>query len=107
MAEKSSRRLALEASLAEDPSDTFLRYGVAMQCIREGDVEEGRTRLISLVADHPDDQIAACQQLGQSYAESDDVDEARQWFGEGIAKARAMGDRHAESEMEGFLLQLG
>ena len=42
MAEKSPRRQMLEQSLAEDPGDTFLRYGLAMQCLREGDVEEGR-----------------------------------------------------------------
>ena len=37
MAEKSRRRLMLEQSLAEDPADSFLRYGLAMQCLREGD----------------------------------------------------------------------
>ena len=45
MAEKSRRRLMLEQSLAEDPTDSFLRYGLAVQCLREGDVEEGRQRL--------------------------------------------------------------
>ena len=45
MAEKSPRRVMLEQSLAEDPNDTFLRYGLAVQCLREGDVDEGRERL--------------------------------------------------------------
>src|SRR5271165_6679479 len=76
MAEKSARRQKLEQSLAEDPGDTFLRYGLAVQCLREGDLEEGRGRLKSLIADHPDDQIAAYQQLGQSYAESGETDAA-------------------------------
>ncbi len=35
MAEKSTRRVALEQSLAEDPADTFLRYGLALQCLRK------------------------------------------------------------------------
>ena len=64
MAEKSRRRVMLEQSLAEDPSDTFLRYGLAVQCLRDGDVEEGRERLRALIAEHPDDQIVAYQQLG-------------------------------------------
>ena len=34
MAEKSPRRLRLEESLAEDPADPFLRYGLALQCLR-------------------------------------------------------------------------
>ncbi len=107
MAEKSPRRLKLEQSLAEDPTDPFLRYGVALQCLREGDVEEGRNRLMELVADRPDDQVAAHQQLGQSYMETGESEAARKWFIAGISRARARGDAHAAAEMEGFLSQIG
>lgn len=107
MGEKSARRKMLEESLASDPSDAFLRYGVAMQCLREGDVAEGRDRLKSLIADHPEDQVAAYQQLGQSYLEGGEVEEARRFLGLGIAKARARGDWHAAGEMEGLIAQLG
>lgn len=97
----------LEESLAEDPSDTFLRYGLAMQCLREGDVQQGRERLRALIADHPDDQIAAYQQLGQSHIETSEVEEAARILKAGILKARAKGDMHAAGEMEGFLATLG
>jgi len=107
MPEKSPRRLKLEQSLAEDPTDTFLRYGLAVQCLREGDTQEGRDRLLALIADHPDDQVAAYQQLGQSYVESEEVSLAVETLKTGIAKARARGDWHAASEMEGLLAQLG
>jgi TolA-binding protein len=107
MAEKSPRRLKLEASLAEDPSDTFLRYGLALQCLRDGDVAEGRQRLRDLIADHPQDQVAAHQQLGQSYLDSGEYDDARATLLAGIDLARARGDWHAASEMEGLLVQLG
>ena len=100
MAEKSARRQRLEASLAENPSDPFLRYGLAMQCLREGDVDEGRARLRSLIADHPDDQVIAYQQLGQSYAETGETEAAMAMLQTGIVKARARGDWHAASEME-------
>jgi Tfp pilus assembly protein PilF len=107
MLEKSARRLRLEQSLSEDPSDTFLRYGLALQCLRDGDVAEGRERLRALIADHPDDQVAAYQQLGQSYVETGEHELARDQFTRGIAKARTRGDWHAASEMEGFLSQIG
>ncbi len=106
MAEKSERRRMLEQSLAEDPTDTFLRYGLAMQCLRDGDIEEGRERLKALIADHPDDQVSAYQQLGQSFLEEGDAEEARRYFLLGIEKANARGDWHAASEMQGFLEQL-
>lgn len=107
MAEKSPRRVLMEQSLAEDPSDSFLRYGLAMQCLREGDVEEGRERLSALIDDHPDEQVAAYQQLGQSYLEGDEPETAREILGLGVAKAKARGDWHAAAEMEGLLAQLG
>jgi len=93
----------LEQSLADDPSDTFLRYGLALQCLREGDVEEGRTRLRALIADHPEDQVAAFQQLGQSYADSGEAEEAVAILEAGIALARRRGDLHAAAEMDGLL----
>ncbi|AMV36434.1 hypothetical protein [Planctomyces sp. SH-PL62] len=103
MAAKSQRRLKLEESLRDDPSDTFLRYGLALQCLRDGDVEEGRDRLKALIADHPEDEVAAYQQLGQSYAESEEFEAAAQILRTGVAKARARGDDHAAAEMEGLL----
>ena len=101
--QKSPRRLMFEESLASDPSDTFLRYGLAMQCLQDGDTEEGRRRLEALISDHPDDQVAAYQQLGQSYMDQGDADGARSWFVRGIAKAQEAGDLKAAGEMQGFL----
>ncbi len=77
MSEKSRRRLMLEQSLAEDPADPFLRYGLAIQCLTDGDVEEGRHRLAALIADRPEDQVAAYQQLGQSYAGTGETEAAK------------------------------
>lgn len=93
----------LEQSLAESPDDAFLRYGLAMQCLRDGDVEEGRQRLRSLIADDPDRQIAAYQQLGQSYADAEESEAAAAILRVGVAKAQASGDWHAAAEMEQIL----
>lgn len=106
MVEKSARRQKLEQSLAEDPGDTFLRYGLAMQCLREGDLNEGRDRLRSLIADYPDDQVAAYQQLGQSHAETGEIEAAKVVLQTGILKARARGDWHAAGEMEQLINSL-
>jgi predicted Zn-dependent protease len=103
MSEKTRRRLMLEQSLAEDPTDTFLRYGLAVQCLREGAVEEGRARLLALIADHPSDQVAVYQQLGQSYAESGEVETASKILRAGIIRARDAADEHAAAEMEHLL----
>ncbi len=97
----------LEESLAEDPADSFVRYGLALQCLREGDTAEGRERLLALIADHPDDQIAAYQQLGQSFVDAGATNEAHAVLETGIAKAKAAGDWHAAAEMEQLVASLG
>jgi predicted Zn-dependent protease len=93
----------LEQSLAEDPADPFLRYGLAIQCLRESDVSEGRQRLLALIADRPDDQVAAYQQLAQSYAETGERPEAVAMLQTGIIKAKDAGDWHAAGEMQQML----
>lgn len=100
MPEKSSRRLKLEAGLAEQPGDEFLRYALGMQCLNDGDTEEGRQRLLDLIADQPN-SIAAYLQLGISFAESEEAVPARAILEKGIQRARMIGDHHAASEMEG------
>jgi Tfp pilus assembly protein PilF len=105
MAEKSERRLKLEATLAADPGDSFLRYGLGMQCLREGDLEEGRRILLGLIADRPD-EVPAYQQLGQSFMDDGEADQARHYFERGIEKADAQGNFKAANEMRGFLATL-
>jgi hypothetical protein len=74
-----------------------------MQCLRDGDTDEGRERLKSLIADHPAESVAAYQQLGQSFAETDELEQARYWLELGVEKARKAGDSHAAAEMSGIL----
>jgi predicted Zn-dependent protease len=107
MSEKSRRRLTLEQSLSEDPGDSFLRYGLAIQCLREGDRDEGRTRLLDLIKDRPEDQVAAYQQLAQSYIETGETAAAVEMLRIGITKATAAGDWHAAGEMRQMLDSLG
>jgi len=96
----------LEQSLAADPTDTFLRYGLAVQCLREEAIEEGRARLLALIADQPTEQVAAYQQLGQSYAESGELEAAARILRAGIDQARQAADEHAAAEMEQLLASL-
>jgi predicted Zn-dependent protease len=105
MAQKSERRKRLEASLAEDPKDAFLRYGLALQCVRDGDTAEGIARLRELIRDEPT-YIAAYHQLGQALMDSGDEVEARAALLEGQAVAERQEDWHAAQEMAGLLMSL-
>jgi uncharacterized protein HemY len=61
---------------------------------------------MALIAEHPDDQVAAYQQLGQSYVDTGATMEAVAVLRTGIAKAQAAGDWHAAAEMEQLLASL-
>ena len=100
-----SRRAKLEAMLAQSPGDSFLGYGLAMEMLKEGDVDAGLAQLQNVVEHNPDYQ-AAYFQMAQSLAERGNIDEAKSWTEQGILAARRIGDAHAASEMEGFLLTL-
>jgi len=98
-------REQLEQLLADDPTDVFLIYAVAMACASEGDADEAIERLGKLLEEQPD-YVPAWFQRGQLLAGADRVQEAREVLVEGIGVARRVGDAHAEGEMIEFLESL-
>lgn len=101
-----SRRQRIEALLADDPTDTFLRYSLALELDKEGDHEQSLARLAELTADTPP-YVPAFFMAGQQLVRLERINEARAILREGIEQARAQGDAHAAGEMSGFLTSLG
>jgi tetratricopeptide (TPR) repeat protein len=101
-----SRREKIEAMLTEDPSDTFLRYSLAMELRSEGDYPRSLAQLADLTQDDPP-MVAAFFMAGQLLAELDRIDEAREQLRNGIDQARRQGDAHAAAEMSDLLASLG
>lgn len=100
-----SRKEQLEAMLADDPNDPFLRYGVAMEYVSAGDHAEAARRFHELLEVAPD-YVPGYLQAGQALLRLDRRDEARDVWQRGVAAARAKGDTHAADEMQGFLANL-
>ena len=100
-----SRREKIEALLAEEPDDTFLRYSLAMELDKEGDHEASLARLQELHTLDPP-YIPAFFMAGQQLAKLNRLEESRSALREGIEQARAQGDRHAAGEMSEFLATL-
>jgi len=94
----------IEAMLAEDPDDAFLRYGLAMEHASAGDdaacVDVLRD-LIARTAATP--YVPAFLQAGQALARLDRVAEACAVLRQGVEVARKAGDTHAQGEMQGLL----
>jgi len=101
-ANTSSRRQKLEAFLATHPGDAFGRYGLAMECVREGDNEAALDNFRQLLEAHPD-YVAGYFHYGQLLAKLAHEDEARQILATGIGVAARQGDAHAATEMQAAL----
>ena len=99
-----SRREQLEAFLVDDPTDQFLRYGLAFELETEGDNERSLELLAGLQREL---YIPAFFMAGQQLTRLERIAEARTALRDGIAAADRVGDTHAAGEMREFLTNLG
>lgn len=101
-----TRRQQLEALLADDPSDAFLRYGLALELEKSAEHDASLALLAGLTRDDPP-YVPAFFMAGQQLAALERTAEARAFLRRGIEAARQQGNQHAASEMAEFLAQLG
>ena len=104
------RMAQIEAMLADDPEDAFLRYGLAMEHASAGDDAACAAVLQDLIARKAaDPYIPAYLQAGQALARIDRTGEACDVLRAGIDAARRVGTpeaMHAHGEMQGLLSSL-
>ncbi len=101
-----SRREKIEAMLADEPGDTFLRYSLAMELDKEGDNAASLAKFTELTRDSPP-YVPAFFMAGQQLVRLGRMAEARGFLRDGIEAARTQGDAHAAGEMSEFLASLG
>ncbi len=89
--------------LAQDPSNTFARYGVAMEHVNTGQLEDAMTEFRALVETDPN-YSAAYFHGGQTLEKLGRIEEAKDFYRHGIAVTR---DPHALGELQGALDILG
>ena len=95
----------LNEILAENPSDAFARYGLAMEYANSGQVETALAQFGLLLEKSPD-YTAGYFMAAQTLAKASRVDEARKMLVDGIASAKRTGNNHALSEMEAMLEEI-
>lgn len=96
----------LKQMVSQNPSDSFLRYGLAMEYRNGGDLE-GAVREFRAIIDANPDYSAAYFHGGQALERLGRVDEARKVYEAGVEATRRKGDAHALAEMQGALDLLG
>jgi tetratricopeptide (TPR) repeat protein len=103
----SSKRLAvLEKMTAGGSADPFAWYGLALEYKSVGRPDDAVATFGKLRALDPG-YVPQYLMCGALLTELGRADEARGWLEAGVAAARAKGDAHALSELEGALAGLG
>ncbi len=95
----------LQEVLAQNPTDAFARYGLAMEYANRGQTETSLVEFSKLLEANPD-YTAGYQMAAQTLIKSAREDEARAMLQNGIACAQRTGNQHARSEMEAMLDEL-
>ena len=85
--------------LAQNPTDTFARYGLAMELIAQNRTGDGLAEFDKLIAQSPD-YVPAYQMSAQTLAKLGRTDEAVARLHTGIAAANRTGNQHALAEMD-------
>jgi Tfp pilus assembly protein PilF len=104
--QKKTRREILEEFVEKKPDDAFSRYGLAMECMNNGDTAAADRQFRALLQHNPD-YVPAYLIYAQMLAREARTSEAKQVLSSGIAAATKTGNQHARSEMEALLHDLG
>lgn len=92
----------LQSMLAQNPEDSFARYGLAMEYAKSGNLERAINEFMALIALNRD-YCAAYYHGGQALEKLGRVEEARDLYQRGIEAATRTGDQHTRSELQAAL----
>ncbi|MDI3254200.1 MAG: tetratricopeptide repeat protein [Bacillota bacterium] len=92
----------LKEILAQDPTNAFARYGLAMEYASQGEIDAALSEFARLLADHPD-YTAGYFMAAQTLARVGRKEEAKSRLKEGIASAIRTSNQHARNEMQAML----
>ncbi|HYL38757.1 MAG TPA: tetratricopeptide repeat protein [Bryobacteraceae bacterium] len=97
-----NRMEILKSMVAQNPRDSFARYGLAMEYANQGELERAVTEYRA-VLEHNPDYAAAYFHGGQTLEKLGRVDEARELYHKGIEATSRTGDQHTRSELQAAL----
>src|SRR5580693_7386505 len=92
----------LRGMIAANPSDSFARYGLAMEYVKGGDLREAVDEFEQLLKANPS-YPAAYFHGGQALEKLGKIEEARALYQKGIEVTTAMNDLHTRSELQAAL----
>jgi Tfp pilus assembly protein PilF len=100
-----NRMEVLKSMLAQNPRDSFARYGLAMEYANQGELVQAVTEY-QVLLEHNPDYAAAYFHGGQALEKLGRIDDAREMYRKGIETTSRTGDQHTKSELQAALEML-
>lgn len=91
--------------LQDSPNDSFLRYALAQELQKQGDIEAAKEAYLWLTDNQPS-YVATYYHLGKLLITQGEKEAALAWFNLGIEHAKAAKELHALSELQSAKLEL-
>jgi tetratricopeptide (TPR) repeat protein len=92
----------LKQMVAQDPNNTFARYGLAMELAKSGDLKQA-VEEYRKVLQLDENYAAAYYHGGQALEKLGDLEQARALYEKGIEITTRKGDGHTRAEIEAAL----
>jgi tetratricopeptide (TPR) repeat protein len=92
----------LKAMVAQNPGDAFARYGLAMELMNTGQLENAVAEFRALLEHNPN-YAAAYFHGGQVLEKLGEVEQARALYEKGVEVTGRTGDQHTRSELQAAL----
>ena len=93
---------ALSEILAQNPADSFARYGLAMAYAAEGRNDEALKEFATITENSPD-YVPAYQMSAQTLIKLGQTEAAKSRLTAGLAASQRTGNNHAAGEMQAML----
>jgi Tfp pilus assembly protein PilF len=88
----------LAASLKENPNDSFIKFALALELLKQDDVSKAKVLFESILKQDPD-YLGVYYHLGKLYQQTGRTEDAQTMFNDGLKVARQQNDKRTELEL--------
>lgn len=88
----------LASSLKKNPNDSFIKFALALELLKQDDVSKARVLFESVLEQDPD-YLGVYYHLGKLYEKTGRLKDAQTMFTDGLEVARKKNDKRTELEL--------
>lgn len=84
--------------LEKMPNDSFLKHALALEYVKDGDDEQAKQLLVTLL-EHEPEYTGSYYHLAKLLERNGNIDDALHWYQKGMTVAQAAGEKKTYNEL--------